>query len=70
MTFFLSSNSKQADCLNGQATNALMGPRSYHPGGVNGLFCEGHCSFLSDTLEQSVMQALATIAGGEVNKAF
>jgi len=70
MTFFLPPNSKRPDCLNGPATSALMGPRSYHPGGVNELFCDGHASFLSDTLEQSVMQALATIAGGEVNKAF
>lgn len=70
MTFFLPPNSAQADCLNGNATSARMGPRSYHPGGANALFCDGHASFLADTLDQSVMQALATRAGGEVNRAF
>jgi len=70
MTFFYPPNSTRADCLNGNATSALMGPRSYHPGGANTLFCDGHTSFLADTLEQSVMQALATRAGREVNKAF
>lgn len=68
MTFFLPPNSKQADCLNGNATSALMGPRSHHSGGVNTLFCDGHATFLANTLEQSVMQALATRAGGEVNQ--
>jgi len=70
MTFFLPPNSTRADCLNANAVNALMGPRSYHPGGANTLFCDGHTSFLADTLEQSVMQALAARASGEVNQAF
>lgn len=70
MTFYYPPNSTKPDCLNGQATSARMGPRSYHPGGVNVLFCDGHVTFLVDTLEQSMMQALATRAGGEVTQAF
>ena len=70
MTFFLPPNSTRADCLNGNATSARMGPRSYHSGGANILFCDGHTSLLANTLEQSVMQALATRGGGEVNQEF
>ncbi len=70
MTFFLPPNSARADCLNGSATSALMGPRSYHSGGVNTVFCDGHTAFLADSLDQSTIQALATRAGGEVIPAF
>ncbi len=70
MTFFYSPNSTSPDCINGMSTSARMGPRSYHPGGANVLFCDGHVTFLADTLEQATMQALATRAGGEVHKAF
>jgi len=66
MTFYLSPNSAQADCMNGSSIYARMAPRSYHPGGANILFCDGHVSFLADTLSQSVVQAMATRAGGEV----
>ncbi len=66
MTFHYPPNSKQADCLTGRSTRALMAPRSYHPGGVNVLLCDGHVSLLSDTIEQDVLHALATRAGGEI----
>jgi len=66
MTFYLSPNSKQADCMNGQSTSARMGPRSYHAGGANVAFCDGHVSFIADTITQTLMQAMATRAGGEV----
>jgi len=69
MTFFYSPNSVRADCMTGNATQALMGPRSYHPGGVNVLLCDGHVSFLSDSTRQELVQALATRAGGEVSQA-
>jgi prepilin-type N-terminal cleavage/methylation domain-containing protein/prepilin-type processing-associated H-X9-DG protein len=70
MTFFYPPNSTRADCLNGNATSALMGPRSYHPGGANTLFCDGHVAILANTLDQSIMQALATRAGGEVTTSY
>lgn len=70
MTFFLPPNSPRADCLNGNATSARMGPRSYHSGGANVVFCDGHTSLLADSLDQSVMQALATRAGAEVIPKF
>ncbi|HID21608.1 MAG TPA: DUF1559 domain-containing protein [Planctomycetaceae bacterium] len=70
MTFYYPPNSKQADCLTGNSTRARMAPRSYHPGGVNVLLCDGHVSFLSDSISQDVMHALATRAGGEVVQAY
>jgi prepilin-type N-terminal cleavage/methylation domain-containing protein/prepilin-type processing-associated H-X9-DG protein len=66
MTFFYPPNSQRADCLSGNATQALMGPRSYHPGGAQSLFCDGHVSFLADTLDANVIRALASRASGEV----
>jgi prepilin-type N-terminal cleavage/methylation domain-containing protein/prepilin-type processing-associated H-X9-DG protein len=70
MTFYYPPNSTQADCMNGMSTQARMAPRSYHPGGANNLFCDGHVAFLADTLNQSTIQALASRASGEVNPPF
>jgi len=66
MTFYYPPNAKRGDCLNGMVTQAWMAPRSWHPGGVNALFCDGHVAFLSDSLSQDVIHALATRNGGEV----
>lgn len=43
-----------------------MAARSYHPGGVNALSCDGHVAFYSDSIDLAVWQAVATIDGGEV----
>ncbi len=40
--------------------------RSFHPGGVNALFCDGSVHFVKDSLGCSTWQALGTVAGGEV----
>ena len=39
---------------------------SRHPGGVNLLAFDGSVRFVRATVNQTVWQALATIAGGEV----
>ncbi len=39
--------------------------RSYHPGGVNLLFCDGHAAFIKDTVNLAVWRAISTRAGGE-----
>ena len=70
MTFYYPPNSPTPDCLDLTYQFAYMGPRSYHPGGVNSLFCDGHASFLSNTIAQATIQALATRAGGEVIPPF
>jgi len=39
--------------------------RSYHTGGVNVVFVDGHVTFVNDTIDLAVWQALGTIDGGE-----
>jgi prepilin-type processing-associated H-X9-DG protein len=45
---------------------ARMAARSYHAGGVNVLFCDGHVQFASNSVAPSIWQAMATRAAGEV----
>ena len=57
-------------CLNDtDSTKSLtfyMGARSRHPGGVNGLFCDGSVHFFKDSIGLAPWQALSTMNGGEV----
>ena len=39
---------------------------SYHSGGAHFVFADGHVSFINDTIDMPVYQALSTIAGGEI----
>ena len=48
----------------GKLTNGLV--RSYHPGGVNALHCDGSVAFYDDGIDLAVWQAVATIDLGEV----
>jgi len=41
-------------------------PFSFHPGGGNFLFADGHVAFLQDALPLATMAALTTANGGEV----
>lgn len=41
---------------------------SDHPDGVNLVYCDGHVLFLSESIDQAVLLALLTRAGGEVNQ--
>jgi len=40
--------------------------RSYHPGGANGLFCDGSVRFLSEAMQLETLAAICTRASGEV----
>jgi prepilin-type N-terminal cleavage/methylation domain-containing protein/prepilin-type processing-associated H-X9-DG protein len=40
--------------------------RSFHTGGVNTVFADGHVDYYSDNTDTFLWQALSTIAGGEV----
>lgn len=40
--------------------------RSLHPGGVNLMFGDGHVGFYSDSVDNKVWSALATLQGGEI----
>ena len=50
----------------GAEIDQQVAARSYHPGGLNSLFSDGHVDFIADGIDLAVWQALATIAGGEV----
>lgn len=53
--------------LNSRVINdpSVDGFRSVHFGGLNGLYGDGHISFLSDRLDVRVLIAICTRAGGE-----
>ncbi len=40
--------------------------RSEHPGGANGLFCDGSARFLNEDMELKTLEAICTRAGGEI----
>ena len=44
----------------------LVGPSSFHPGGVNMLFLDGSVKFIKDSISPQPYYGIATIAGGEV----
>ena len=50
----------------GGPTYAAITARSYHPGGVNGLFGDGSVRFVKDAINGTTWRALGTVAGGEV----
>jgi prepilin-type N-terminal cleavage/methylation domain-containing protein/prepilin-type processing-associated H-X9-DG protein len=45
-----------------EAGNEIGSP---HPGGASVVFCDAHVEFVADTIEQSVLNATLTKAGGE-----
>jgi prepilin-type N-terminal cleavage/methylation domain-containing protein/prepilin-type processing-associated H-X9-DG protein len=51
---------------NGGPTYAAVTARSYHPGGVNVLFCDGSVRFIKDSINYQTWRALGTIGSGEV----
>ncbi len=46
------------------------GLRSWHPGGVNVSFADGHIDFLDETIDPKLLRALLTRNGGEDVNAF
>jgi len=57
-------------CINNtdssQSLTFYMGARSRHPGGVNGLLCDGSVRFFKDSIGLPPWQALSTMRSGEV----
>jgi len=56
--------------LPGQAapnSNYVIRPSSYHPGGVNATFCDGHVRFISQEVQYSVYCLLMTTDGPNCN---
>jgi prepilin-type processing-associated H-X9-DG protein len=50
----------------GGPTYAAITSRSYHPGGVNILLCDGSVRFVKSTIDGWLWRALGTVAGGEI----
>jgi prepilin-type processing-associated H-X9-DG protein len=46
--------------------NGVFTARSYHPGGVNTLFMDGHVQFISSHIDVGVWRAIGSRSGGEV----
>ena len=70
-TMLMAPNPKYPNCT-GYATTAtlenpgMMNMASFHPGGANVLMCDGSVRFLKDSISQTTIWALGSIAQGEV----
>src|SRR5262249_18707219 len=49
--------------LTGNANYCKYGWGSFHAGGINFLWADGHVSMIPDTIDQTIFAALGTIAG-------
>ncbi|MEX0676078.1 MAG: DUF1559 domain-containing protein [Pirellulales bacterium] len=58
-------NPPQWDCMNQPQQKGFMAARSYHPDGVNVVFCDGSTRFVEDNIDLAVWRATATRAGSE-----
>ena len=65
---YYTPNSPLNDCFGptNRHNPAWKAARSLHPGGVNVLFCDGHLSYVKDSIAPATWKALATRDGGEV----
>ena len=45
-------------------TGTYISARSWHPGGVNALYADGHVDFMSNSVSQSIWQTMGTRDGG------
>ncbi len=52
--------------MNQPQQQGFLTARSYHPAGVNVLFCDGSVRFVGDDVSLAVWQAAATRAGDEM----
>ncbi|MDB5352411.1 MAG: hypothetical protein JWN86_3658, partial [Planctomycetota bacterium] len=51
---------------NAAGPDTIIGPSSYHPGGVNLLLMDGSVKFAKNSIAFRTWQSLGTIDGGEV----
>ncbi len=62
---FYTPNAKAYDCISGNV-GGRMAARSYHAGGVNVLFLDGHVQFAKDSINVASWRAIATRNRGEI----
>ncbi len=62
----LRDRKKPSPCLHNYSGSNIVSARSYHPGGVQVLYCDGSVHFIPDSISLPVWRALGSIAGGEV----
>jgi len=63
---YFTPNTTSWDCLNASNNFGLKAARSNHRGGVNLLLCDGSVRFVTDNINVTIWQALATRSGNEV----
>jgi prepilin-type N-terminal cleavage/methylation domain-containing protein/prepilin-type processing-associated H-X9-DG protein len=62
-------NTKSCDQISGFSwynVGSLLGPGSYHPGGVNMLFLDGSTRFIKSSISPQAYYGMATVSMGEV----
>jgi prepilin-type processing-associated H-X9-DG protein len=62
---YLTPNAGRPDCTV-YHNPGWKAARSFHPGGVDLLFCDGHLGFVKDSIDPRVWRAISTRSGGEV----
>jgi prepilin-type N-terminal cleavage/methylation domain-containing protein/prepilin-type processing-associated H-X9-DG protein len=67
---YLTPNSETWDCMNLPQQKGFLAARSYHPGGVNALYCDGSVRFIEDEINWSPWRALATRDGQEIVEGY
>jgi hypothetical protein len=65
-THTLTPNARLRDCILSSLNAAHLAPRSFHPGGVNELACDGSVRFVSDTVDLNTWRAVGTRAMGDI----
>lgn len=62
----MTPNTTMWDCIDGSLVASHTAARSYHPGGVNVVFCDGSVRFVKNTVNDATWRALGSRSGGEV----
>lgn len=62
---FYTPNSPNMDCNHTSKARAITAARSYHSGGVNVLFCDGHVRLSKDSTDEVIWRAISTRDGAE-----
>ena len=61
---YFTPNNERLDCLSGNVVGWISA-RSFHPGGVNVVFLDGHVEFISASVALQAWRAMSTKAGQE-----